>query len=154
VALQPLIVCVLFREPAVGVMFLNVHESSFRVPYDCYLMAAHWVLGLTPGHASCARKCPRRNESTGDLRGSGSSLSTTSFIFMFEEWTSISMFMDNCSHYVIRLHDRIDDHVWEKFRLRLGQVRGGTCVWRFAESGLGLPRSSSGCSVVAFCGSA
>jgi hypothetical protein len=55
-------------------MFVASHESNFRVPVaDCYMMATHRVLGPTPGHASHVRKCPRCNESPGDLSGSGSS---------------------------------------------------------------------------------
>jgi hypothetical protein len=38
------------------------HVSNFKVPSDCYTMAAHRVLGLTTERASPARKCPRCNE--------------------------------------------------------------------------------------------
>jgi hypothetical protein len=40
-------------------MISVLHESSFRVPSDYYMMAAHRVIGLTPSHASHVRKCPR-----------------------------------------------------------------------------------------------
>jgi hypothetical protein len=108
-------------------MLFALHESSFRVPFGCYIMAAHRVLGLTPGHASHVRKCPRCNESPSALRGPGSS-STTSSSSMSEEWTLISMLMDHiprcpCSCYVIRLRDRIV-RVLEEFMAEAGAVIG------------------------------
>jgi hypothetical protein len=108
-------------------IFFASHESSFRVSFDCYKMAAHRVLGLTQGHASHVRKCPRCNESLGALRVSGSS-STTSSDSMSGERTPISMIMDHiprcsCSHYVIRLHNLIVD-VLEEFMAESRAIEG------------------------------
>jgi hypothetical protein len=44
--------------------FFASHESSFKVPSDCYTMAAHRVLGFTAERASHVRKCPRCNDAT------------------------------------------------------------------------------------------
>jgi hypothetical protein len=33
-------------------LFLATHESNFRAPSVCYIMAAHCVLRLTPARAS------------------------------------------------------------------------------------------------------
>jgi hypothetical protein len=41
------------------------------------------------------------------------------------------------SHYVIRLHNRTVHAFLRSSWLRRRQLKGGTCVWRFAESGLG-----------------
>jgi hypothetical protein len=43
-------------------LFFASYESSFKVPSDCYTMAAHRVLGLTAERASHVQKFPRRNE--------------------------------------------------------------------------------------------
>jgi hypothetical protein len=43
-------------------LFFASHESSSKVLSDCYMMAAHRVLGLTTERASYVRKCPRCNE--------------------------------------------------------------------------------------------
>jgi hypothetical protein len=43
-------------------LFFASHVSSFKVPSDCYTMAAHRVLGLTEERAAHVRKCPRCNE--------------------------------------------------------------------------------------------
>jgi hypothetical protein len=51
-------------------LFLASHESSFKVPSDCYTMAAHRVLGLTAERASHVRMCPRCNEASSESRGS------------------------------------------------------------------------------------
>jgi hypothetical protein len=37
-------------------LFFASHESSFKVPFHCYTMAAHRVLGLTTERASHVRK--------------------------------------------------------------------------------------------------
>jgi hypothetical protein len=57
-------------------------------------MAAHRVLGLTPGQASQVHKRPRCNESPGVLRSYGFS-STTSSSSMSGERTPISMLVDH-----------------------------------------------------------
>jgi hypothetical protein len=54
-------------------LFSASHESSFKVPSDCYTTATHRVLGLTAERASHVRKCPRCNEVPSKSRGSGSS---------------------------------------------------------------------------------
>jgi hypothetical protein len=99
---------------------------SFRVPCACYMMAAHRVLGLTPGYASHNLKFPRCNESPGVLRALGSS-PTASSPSMFGERSPISILMDHiprcpCSHYVIRLHDLIV-LVLEKLMAEAGAIR-------------------------------
>jgi hypothetical protein len=43
-------------------LFFASHESSFKVPSDCYTIAAHRVLGFTAERASHVRKCPRCND--------------------------------------------------------------------------------------------
>jgi hypothetical protein len=112
-------------------------------------MTEHQMLGLTPGHASHVRMCPRCIESPGDPRGCGTSF-TTSSTSMSGERTPIPMLMDNiprchCSQYVIRLHDRIAN-VLEDFMVEAGAIWGRTCVWRFAESGMGPPEIVLGMS--------
>eukprot|EP00966_Prymnesium_polylepis_P017012 392640-Prymnesium_polylepis.1 len=49
-------------------LFFASHESSFKVPSDCYMMAAHRVLGLTAERAAHVRKCPRCNEAPSESR--------------------------------------------------------------------------------------
>jgi hypothetical protein len=107
-------------------MFFYSHESSFRVPYDCYMMVAHRVLGLALGHAFDVQKCPRCNESPpGALRGFSSS--TTSCSSMSGEQMPISMLMDHIprcprSYYLIRLHDRIVN-VLDEFMAEAGAIK-------------------------------
>jgi hypothetical protein len=43
-------------------LFFASHESSFKVPSDCYTMATHCVLCPTIKRSSHIRKCPRCNE--------------------------------------------------------------------------------------------
>jgi hypothetical protein len=43
-------------------LFFASHDSSFKVPFDCYTMDAHRMLGLTAECASHTRKCTRCNE--------------------------------------------------------------------------------------------
>jgi hypothetical protein len=43
-------------------LFFASHEPDFKVPSDCYKMAAHWVLGFIAERASHVQKCPRYNE--------------------------------------------------------------------------------------------
>jgi hypothetical protein len=50
-------------------LFFASHESSFKMPSNCYTMAAHRVLGLTAERASHIRKCPRCNEAPSKSRG-------------------------------------------------------------------------------------
>jgi hypothetical protein len=38
------------------------HESNFKVPSECYTIAAHRVLGLNAESVSDVMKCPRCNE--------------------------------------------------------------------------------------------
>jgi hypothetical protein len=92
-------------------LFFTSHESSFKVPSDCYMMAAHRVLGLTAERASYFRKCPRCNDAPSKYRRSGSS-STVSGTSMSVERSTYVMLMDHipqcpCSWYVIQLNDRI-----------------------------------------------
>jgi hypothetical protein len=56
---------------ALGLFFAS-HESSFKIPSDCYIMAAHRVMGLTAERASRIRKCPRCNEAPSESRRSRS----------------------------------------------------------------------------------
>jgi hypothetical protein len=57
----------------VALALFFAHESSFKVPSDCYTMTAHRVLGFTAERASHVRKCPRCNEAPLESRGYGSS---------------------------------------------------------------------------------
>jgi hypothetical protein len=114
-------------------VFFASHESNFKVPSDCYTMAAHRVLGLTAERASHVWKCPRCDEAPTKSCGYGSS-STTSGTSMSGERSTAAMLMDHipmcpCSWYVIQLRDRIV-HV-----LEAGLLRGGTCGWRSAVFG-------------------
>jgi hypothetical protein len=68
-------------------LFFVSHESNFKVPSDCYAMAAHRVLGLIAERASHVRECPRCKEAPSKPRGSRSS-STVSGI------STIVMLMD------------------------------------------------------------
>jgi hypothetical protein len=43
-------------------LFFASHESSFKVPCNCYTMASHRVLDLTAERTCHARKCPLCNE--------------------------------------------------------------------------------------------
>jgi hypothetical protein len=110
---------------ALAMLFAS-HESSYRVPSDCYMMSAHRVFGLSPGQASHDRKGPRCNESPGALRGSGSFFTTLSSS-MSGERTPISMLiMDNipispCPHYCIRLHDRIAN-IFKEITAEVGAI--------------------------------
>jgi hypothetical protein len=126
---------------ALALSFVS-HESSFKVPSDCYTMAAHRVLGLTAERASHGRKCPRCNEAPSKSRGSGSS-STVSGTFMSGERSTIAMLMDHiprcpCSWYIIQLHDRIV-HVLEELMLEARATKG-------RDLGLEVRRIRSGAS--------
>jgi hypothetical protein len=108
-------------------LFYASYESSFRIPHDCYVMATHHVLGLPLCYASHDHKCPRCYDSPGDLRGYGSS-STTSSASISGERTPISMLIDHTPHCpwsscVFRLHDRIV-HVLEELMVRAGAIKG------------------------------
>jgi hypothetical protein len=109
-------------------LFYASYESSFKVPYDCYTMAAHRVLGFIAERASHVRKCPRCNEATSsESRGSGSS-STVSGTSLSGERSTSAMFMDHiprcpCSWYVIQLHHRIV-RVLVEFKLEAGATNG------------------------------
>jgi hypothetical protein len=103
------------------------YESNFKVPSDCYIMAAHRVLGLTAERASHVRKCPPCNEAPSESRGSGSS-SAVSGTSMSGERSRATMLMDHnprcpCSWYVIHLHDRIVQ-VLEEIMLEAGAAKG------------------------------
>jgi hypothetical protein len=74
--------------------FLASHESSFKVPSDCYTMASHRVLGLTTECTSHVRKCPRCNEAPSESRGSGSS-STVSSTSMSGERSTTAKLMNH-----------------------------------------------------------
>jgi hypothetical protein len=65
-------------------LFFSLHESTFKVPSDCYAMAAHRVLGLTAERASNVWKCPRCDAALSESRRPGSS-STVSGTFMSGE---------------------------------------------------------------------
>jgi hypothetical protein len=65
-------------------LFFASHESDFKVPSDCYTMAAYRVLGLTAERAPHVRKCPRYSEAPSESRGYGYS-STVSGISMSGE---------------------------------------------------------------------
>jgi hypothetical protein len=109
-------------------LFSFAHESSFKMPSDCYMMAAHRVLGLTAERASHVRKRPRCNEAPSKSRGSISS-STVSGTSMSGERSTTAMLMDHiprcpCSWCIIQLHDRIV-HVLEEFMLEAGATTKG-----------------------------
>jgi hypothetical protein len=108
-------------------LFFASHESNFKVPSDCYTMAAHRVLGLTTERASHVRKCPRCNEAPSESRGSGSS-STVSGTSMSGECSTTAMLMDHiprcpCSWYITQLHNRIV-RVLEELMLEAGATKG------------------------------
>jgi hypothetical protein len=68
------------------------HESNFKVPSDCYTMAA--VLGLATERASHARKCPRCNEPPPLVSWVFSS-STVSCTSLSGERSTTAMLMDH-----------------------------------------------------------
>jgi hypothetical protein len=108
-------------------IFFASHKSSFQVPYDCYTIAAHRVLGLTAERASHVRKCPRCNKAPSESRGYGSS-STVSGTSMSGERSTSAMLMDHiprcpCSWYIIQLHGQIV-HVLEEFMLEAAATMG------------------------------
>jgi hypothetical protein len=108
-------------------IFSVSHESSFKVPFDCYTMAAHRVLGLTAERASHVRKCPRCNEAPPKSRGFEAPL-TVSGNFLSGERSTYAMLMEHIprcpfSWYVTQLHDRIV-HVFEEFMLEAGATKG------------------------------
>jgi hypothetical protein len=107
-------------------LFFASHESSFKVPSDCYILAAHRVLGLTAERAFHVRKCPRCNEAPSESYEYGSS-STVSGILMSGERLKAAMLMDHiprcpCSWYIIKLHDRIV-YVLEEFMFEAGATK-------------------------------
>jgi hypothetical protein len=75
-------------------LFFASHESTFKVPSDCNMMAAHWVLGFTAERASHVRKCPRCNEAPLKSRWHGSS-STVSGTSMSGERSTVALVMDH-----------------------------------------------------------
>jgi hypothetical protein len=108
-------------------LFFASHQSNFKVPSDCYMMATHRVLGLTVERASHIRTCPQCNEAPSQSRGYGSS-STVSGTSMSGERSTTAMLMDHiprypCSWYVIQIHDRII-HVLEEFKLEAEATKG------------------------------
>jgi hypothetical protein len=118
--------------------FLASYESSFKVPSDCYTIAAHRVLGLTAERAFPGRKYPRCNEAPSDISEYGSS-STVLGISMWGERSTTAMLMDHIprcprSWYIFQLHDRIV-HVPEELMLEAGLLRAKTCGWRSAAFG-------------------
>jgi hypothetical protein len=133
-------------------LFFASHESSFKVPSDCYTMAAHRVLGLTAERASHVRKCLRCNEAPLESRGSGSS-STVSGTSVSGERSTAPMLMDHiprcpCSWYIIQLHDRIA-HVFKEFMLEAGATNGRDLRLKVRYSvGTSFSRSSWGCGGV------
>jgi hypothetical protein len=86
-------------------LFFASYESTFKVPSDCYTMAAPRVLGLTVERASHVRKCPRYNAAPWESRryGYSSAVLGTS---MSGERSTTTMLIDHfsrcpCSWYVI-----------------------------------------------------
>jgi hypothetical protein len=75
-------------------LFVASHESNFKVTSDCYITAAHRVLGFIVERASHVRKCPRCNEAPSESRGYGYS-STVSGISMSDERSTYAMLMDH-----------------------------------------------------------
>jgi hypothetical protein len=108
-------------------IFFASHESSVKVPSDCYMVAAHRVLGFTAERASHVRKCPRCNEAPSKSRWHGSS-STVSGNSMSGERSTSALVMDHIprcpfSWYVIQLHDQIV-HVLDEFIREAGATKG------------------------------
>jgi hypothetical protein len=115
------------------------HESSFKVPSDCYTMSAHRVLGLTAERAAHDRKCPRCNEAPSKPRGYGSS-STVSGISICRvsaqqvlcSWTispgARALGISFTSTTVLST-------CLKSSCLKQGLLRGGTCGWRSAVFG-------------------
>jgi hypothetical protein len=119
-------------------LFFASHESSFKVPSDCYTMTAHWVLGLTAERATHVRKCPRCNDAPSESRGYGSSSTVSALLcrvsaqhllcswtlspcaralsISFKSTTGLSMCLKNSC-------------------LKRGLLRGRTCGWRSAVFG-------------------
>jgi hypothetical protein len=133
------------------------HESSFKVPSDCYTMAAHRVLSLTAERASHVRKCTLCNEAPSEFRGFGSS-STVSGTSMSEERSTTAMLMDHiprcpCSWYVMQLHDRIF-HVLEEFMLKVGATKGRDLRLEVRRPVGSFSISSWGCGLARLHGSA
>jgi hypothetical protein len=109
------------------VLLFASHESSFKVPSNCYSMATHRAVGLVVERASHVRKCPRCSEASPQSRGSRSS-SAVSGTYMSGERSTYAIFMGHiprcpCAWYVIQLHSRVVD-VLEKFMLEAGGTKG------------------------------
>jgi hypothetical protein len=107
-------------------LFIASHESSFKVPSDCYTTATHRVMGFIVERASHVRKCPRCNEAPQPYRGFGS-FSTASGTSMSGERSTIAVLMNHipmwmCSWYVIQLRDPAV-HVQEEFMLEAGGTK-------------------------------
>jgi hypothetical protein len=105
-------------------LFFASYEPGFKVPSDCYMMAAHRVLGFFAERASHVRKC---KEAPSKSCGYESS-SMVSGASLSGERSTIAMLMDHisrcpCSWYVIQLHDRIV-HVLEDSMLEAGTTKG------------------------------
>jgi hypothetical protein len=137
---------------ALAIFFASHESNSFNVPSDCYMMAAHRVLGLTAECASHARKCPRRDEAPSESRGYVHS-STVSGTSMAGERSTTAMLMDHirrcpCSWYVIQLDDRIV-HVLEEFMLEAEATKGRDLRWEVRS----FSRSTWGCGLVRLHGS-
>jgi hypothetical protein len=76
-------------------IFFAAHESSFKVPSECYPMAAHRVLGLIAERASYVRKCPRCNEAPSKSRVVCGFSSTVSGTYMSCERSTYALLMDH-----------------------------------------------------------
>jgi fructose-specific phosphotransferase system IIC component len=121
-------------------LFLASLESGFKVPADCYTMAAHRVMCLTMNCATYVWKCPRYNGAPPESRGSGSS-STVSGTSMSGERSTIALLKDPipwcpCSALGMLCGSTIGLSTCLKSScLKLGLLRCGTCGWRSAAFG-------------------
>jgi hypothetical protein len=114
-------------------IFFASHQSSFKVPSDCYTMPAHRVLGLTAERVSHVRNCPQCNKAPSEYHGYGSS-STVSGTSMSGERSTTIMRIDHIPgtralgtsfNSTIGLSTCLKSSC-----LKRGLQRGGTCGWR------------------------
>jgi hypothetical protein len=119
-------------------LFFASYVSNFKVPFDCYTMAAQRVIGPTTERASHVRKRPWRNEAPSKSRGSGSSSTVPGTSFSGERST-FSMLMDHIPG--ARAHGTSFNSMiglstcLKSSYMKRGLLRGGTCGWKSAVFG-------------------
>jgi hypothetical protein len=141
-------------------IFFASHESSFKVPSDCYTMATNRVLGLIEERASHARSLIARGAMRLLPNLVGLDLRRQYWALLCRVSASLLLCFYGpiprcpCSWYVIHLRDRIV-HVLEEFMLEAGAIEG---LLRLAVGGPPYPvgrfsRSVWGCGLVRLHGS-